>query len=128
MKKIIAALIASAALLTGLAFVGPDTALAQTSCGGVDTAIIECDPADDSVEGSGLWQVLIIIINILTAGVGIAAVAGIVFGAFLYTTAGGNPEQVKKAIGMITNVVIGVIAYAGMYIFLNFIIPGGLFT
>lgn len=129
MKKMIAALIASAALLAGLAFMGLDTALAQTpSCGGVDTAIIECDPADGSVEGSGLWQVLIIVINILTAGVGIAAVAGVVFGAFLYTTAGGNPEQVKKAIGMITNVVIGVIAYAGMYIFLNFIIPGGLFT
>jgi hypothetical protein len=67
-------------------------------------------------------------INILTAGVGVAAVGGIVYGAVLYTSAGGSQEQVKKAVGIITNVVIGVVAYALMFSVLNFIIPGGLFN
>jgi len=48
-----------------------------------------------------------------------------VYGSILYTSAGGNPEQVKKARTIFTNVVIGVVAFAGMWALLNFIIPGG---
>jgi small-conductance mechanosensitive channel len=82
----------------------------------------------DTVESTGVWGVLLLAINILTGGVTIAAIAGVVYGSVLYTSAGGSTEQTKKAMGVITNVVIGVIAYALMYAFLNFIIPGGLFT
>jgi hypothetical protein len=60
--------------------------------------------------------------------VGVLGVAGIVYGAVLYTTAADKAEQTKKAIGIITNVVIGIIAYALMYLVLNFLIPGGIFT
>jgi len=79
------------------------------------------------VENTGVWGILLLAINILTAGVGVAAVGGIVYGAILYSSAGGSQEQVKKAVGVITNVVIGVVAYALMFSLLNFIIPGGLF-
>jgi hypothetical protein len=81
-----------------------------------------------SVEHSGVWGLLLMVINILTAGVGIVAVAGIIYGSVMYTSAGGNPENVKKARGIITNVVIGIIAYAFMFTILNFITPGGLFN
>jgi len=77
---------------------------------------------------SGIWGLLLYAINILTAGIGIAAVGGVLYGSILYTTASGNPEQTKKAKVTIVNVVIGLVAYALMYSFLNFIIPGGLFT
>jgi hypothetical protein len=100
-------------------------------CGDVDTAIIHCDQTggkDAAVEDTGVWGILLLAINILTAGVGIAAIGGIVYGAILYTSAGGSPEQVKKAIGIITNVVIGVVAYALMFSVLNFLIPGGVFN
>jgi hypothetical protein len=80
-----------------------------------------------SVDQTGLWGLLLLAINILTAGVGVAAVGGIVYGSILYTTAGGSPEGVKKAREIITNVIIGIVAYALMYSLLNFIIPGGLF-
>ena len=105
------------------------TAFAER-CGGVTTAIIHCDQGGQpgNVHDTGLWGVLLLGINILTAGVGIAAVGGIVYGALLYTSAGGSPEQVKKALGIITNVVIGVVAYALMYALLNFLIPGGIFN
>lgn len=93
----------------------------------------KCDggvqPADASdVANTGIWGVLLLAINILTAGVGIAAIGGVIYGSVLYTTAGGSQEQVKKAMGIITNVVIGVIAYALMFAGLNFLIPGGIFA
>lgn len=83
-------------------------------------AIISCE--------TDVNDLLLLVINILTAGIGVAAVAGVVYGSVLYTSASGNAEQVKKARSMITNVVIGIVAYALMYAFLNFIIPGGLFA
>ena len=72
--------------------------------------------------------ILIIVINILVAGVGVVALAGILYGAILYTTAGGSSEQVKKAMGIFQNVVIGVVAFAGMWVLLNFLVPGGVFN
>jgi len=103
----------------------PDTAC----CGGVDTGIIGCTQSGtgDDIENTGLWGILMLTINFLTAGVGVVALAGIVYGSVLYTSAGGSQEQVKKAMGIFTNVVIGVIAFAGMWALLNFLIPGGVF-
>lgn len=122
-----------AGLLLSLGFVSSfsyNTANAA-ECGGTQTAIISCSQGDGSSgdeKDSGLWGVLILTLNILIAGVGVLALAGIVWGAILYTSAGGNPEQVKKAMAMFTNVVIGVVAFAGMWVFLNFLIPGGAFS
>jgi len=98
-------------------------------CGGVETAIIKCD-ADNSgdLEKNGVWGLMIMVLNILTAGVGVLAVAGIVYGAVLYTTAEDKADQVKKATDIITNVVIGLIFYALMWAGLNFIVPGGVFS
>lgn len=114
----------------GITGLNADKAAAAEKCGGVETAIISCTQkgGDDKIENTGLWGLLLLAINILTAGVGIAAIGGIVYGSILYTSAGGSQEQVKKAVGIITNVVIGVIAYALMYAGLNFLIPGGLFV
>lgn len=107
----------------------PQRIPANKNCGGISTSIIECDTSTaEGIEGTALWSLLLMAINILTAGVGIAALGGIVYGSVLYTSAGGNPEQVKKARGIFTNVAIGVLAFAGMYALLNFIIPGGIFN
>lgn len=121
---------------------------AAERCAGVDTSIIKCNPpcaTDDGrfvekvdnncpggsredVNSSGVIGILKLIITIMTTGVGILAVGGIVYGSILYTSAGGSSEQTKKAIGIITNVVIGLIVYALMYAITNFLIPGGLFS
>lgn len=100
------------------------------SCGGTETAIIQCsqDNSDkNDIRDNGIWGILLIVLNALTACVGIAAVGGIVYGSILYTTAADSTEQTKKAIEIIRNVVIGLVAYGLMYIGLNFIIPGGIF-
>ncbi|MGK2896578.1 MAG: hypothetical protein ACSLEY_03200, partial [Candidatus Saccharimonadales bacterium] len=77
-------------------------------CGGADTAIIKCN-ADNSggITNNAIWALLIMAINILTAGIGIAAVGGIIYGSMLYTTAGDNDGQVKQSKKVIRNVVIG---------------------
>jgi hypothetical protein len=110
--------------------------IASADCDGAKTSIINCDKnsTGGGVTNTGIWVILLTAINILTAGIGVAAVAGIVYGAIMYASAGGGASsggganQVKKAKTILLNVVIGLVAYALMYAFLNFVIPGGLFT
>ena len=104
------------------------SSVAALECGTAETSIIKCDQKNtgDNIENNGIWGVLSLATNILTAGIGIAAVGGIIYGSILYATSGVNPDNVKKAKGIIMNVVIGLIAWGLMYAFLNFIIPGGI--
>ena len=137
-------------VVAGFLFIAPPVEAAE--CGKVQTSIITCDQTGgdegmcpdgttpkldttcsdgskpSAISNNGLWGVLLIAVNILTAGVGVVALGGIVYGAILYISAGGSSEQVKKAMGIFTNVVIGVVAYAGMYALLNFLVPGGVFN
>lgn len=103
----------------------------NAKCGEVETSIINCSqtggPKKDAQQ-SPIWGVLILILNIMTAGVGILAVGGIVYGSILYASAGDKAEQTKKAMSVITNVVVGIAAYGLMYVILNFLIPGGIFA
>ncbi len=117
----------------GFATISPALVYAEGNNGcGIDTALISCadDPVNNSgsIEDNGIWKLLLMALRIMTAGVGVLAVGGIVYGAILYTSAGDRSEQVKKAISVITNVVIGLIAYIGMYAVLEFLIPGGIFS
>lgn len=127
-QKVKLALMGIALSVFSVGLLATPPALAAESCAGVDTSIIKCDQqGSGEIEDSGVWALLLLAINILTAGVGVVALGGIVFAAILYTSAGGNAEQVKKAMTIITDIVIGVLAYALMYAVLNFLIPGGLF-
>lgn len=103
-------------------FITTPTAYAATECGGEKTAVIECGGSTN-----GVWALLLLIINIMTAGVGILAVGGIVYASVLWTTAEDKQDQVNKAKNMITNTVIGIVAFALMWSGLQFIIPGGVF-
>lgn len=108
----------------------PTVVLAATECGGAATAIISCDEDNkgDKIENNAIWALLLMVVNIMTAGIGVLAVAGIVYGSILYTTAEDKADQVKKATDIITNVVIGLIMFALMWTGLNFLIPGGVFA
>ena len=108
-------------VIAGSVFI-PKVALAA-SCGGAETSVISCD-------GTGSTAIINIIkqvIKILTAGIGIAAVGAVIYGAFLYTTSEGSPDKIKKAREIWTNTVIGLLMFAFMVLITNFIIPGGVF-
>lgn len=107
------------------------SATAGTSCcGGAKTSIISCAQGGKSTgtKDNGVWALLILAMNIMTAGVGILAVGGIAYGAALYASSSDKPEQAKQGMTFIKNVVIGLAAYGLMYVVLNFLIPGGIFS
>ena len=95
---------------------------ASASCGKIETALIHCDTGGSN---NGIWAILLIVINLLTAGIGIVAVGGIVYAAILYTSARDDAGHTSKAKGLITNVVIGIVGFGLLYSFLQYIIPGG---
>ncbi|PID32612.1 hypothetical protein CR956_01545 [Candidatus Saccharibacteria bacterium] len=82
---------------------------------------------ETSLEKNGIWELLILVLNVMTAIVGLLAVAAIVFAGFLYVSAGDSTEQIKKAKVMITNTIIGVVLFGLMYALLQWLVPGGLF-
>lgn len=117
-KKILFGLIGS----TSAVLAWPVFTLAAT-CGGTETSVIGCSQSDGSV----VWGLLEITLNVLAGLVGVAAVGGFVYGALLYSSAGDKAAQVTKAKTTITNVVVGLVLFVGMYSFLQFLIPGGVF-
>lgn len=128
--KIKQILIAIVIMFSFSGFLINSTVLAA-DCGKIKTSILPCDKVESgetkAIEDSNLFKNLVIVINVLTGGIGIFAVGGVIYGGILYASAGNSPEQTKKAITAIRNVIIGIAAYALAYTFLNFLIPGGLF-
>lgn len=129
-QKVIRGLLAAVMAVTVGAV--PLTPAFAATCGGATTSIISCSQgkggANSNGSDTGVWGLLLIVLNIMTAGVGIAAVGGIVYAAILYASSSDSAEQTKKAKDIIRNVAIGIIAYAAMYLALNYIIPGGIFS
>lgn len=133
LKHILPVFFIVAGLLAGLLTItlSLQVSAAEVDCTDIKTSVlpVECDPTKaDAVERTAVWGLLILVINLLSAGVGILAVGGILYGSILYTTSSGDPEKSTKARKIIGNVVVGLIAYAMMWALLNFITPGGLFA
>lgn len=118
-------------LAIGLTLFCTNSTVLAADCGTYKTSILPCSEVKVEekvpIENTPLFKNLLLFINVLTGGIGVFAVGGVVYGAILYMTAGSSAEQTKKAIIAIRNVVIGIIAYGLAWSFLNFIIPGGLF-
>lgn len=102
----------------------------QTCCGGVETSIIACNQTnnkDKDITDNGVWGLLLIAINIMTAGVVVAAIGGMVYASIIYATAEQESARVTKAKTMIFNMVTGLVIFAVMWSLLQFLIPGGIF-
>lgn len=93
--------------------------LPQSICGSSD---------NEKLQDNGVWKLLILVLNILTAGVGITAVGAIAFAGFLYASANDDSNKTKQAKEMIRNTIIGIVLYGLMYVGLQFLIPGGVFA
>lgn len=77
------------------------------------------------VANSGVFKLLVWVLNIMTAGVGIAAVGALVYAGILYASAGGGSDQIVKSKKIITDTVIGIVVYALMFLVINWLVPGG---
>jgi hypothetical protein len=67
-------------------------------------------------------------ITLMSMGVGIAVVIGIVFGGITYAMSDGDAGKAKEGQEIIVNAVIGLFLFIFLYAAANFLIPGGLFT
>lgn len=68
-----------------------------------------------------------IVLNFLSAGVGIVIVGMIILGGIQYSAAGDNAQAVAAAKQRIINALIALAAYLLMFAFLQWLIPGGVF-
>ena len=91
----------------------------------VKTSII---PVNCSSGANPIWGLLLMAINILTAGIGIVAIGGIIYAAILWTTAEDKNAQIVKSKETIFNVILGLAAYALLFAFIQFLVPGGVFN
>lgn len=89
-------------------------------CAGVATGTINCDG------NNGVTALLALGLNILTYGVGIAGVIGILISGYEYMTAADNPSKMTQAKNRIIQVVIGLLCYAALWVGLRFLMPGDL--
>lgn len=67
-------------------------------------------------------------IQLLSITVGLVVAASLIMGGIQYTTSSGDPQKTSAAKGRIQNTLMAFLAYAFLYAFLNFLIPGGLFN
>ncbi len=93
-------------------------------CGSIQTSIIKCDTSKDNP----ILSIVLQVVNFLAVGVGIAVAGGITWGGFLYTQANGNSGKTQEAVTVITNSIIGLLAFIFMYAIINWLVPGGLFN
>ena len=126
MKKIFATIIS--VVMSALLVTAPALAVCsadQKAQGCVDTAILgEGGCSCDDGQGSGITHILKLVVDILTVGVGVLGVLGIVITGIQYLTSGGNEEQMRKAKRRLFEIVIGLIAYVLIYAVLTWLLPG----
>ncbi len=67
-------------------------------------------------------EIVSTVINTLLAFLGIGATALVIYGGFIWLTARGNEEEVKKGQTIIRNAIIGLIIIMSAYALANFII------
>lgn len=80
------------------------------------------------VKNNPIVHDLNVIVNILSALVGVVVTAVIVLGGVQYAMAGDSPDAVSKAKQRITNGLIALAAFLLIYGFLQWIVPGGVFN
>lgn len=124
--KLTLSLVVVASML-GMSTFAPQPAYAENlNCAVLPKNI--CDGAKNETSDTkktGVFMLLIWVLNIMTAAVGIAAVGALIYAGVLYSSAGGASDQIVKSKKIITDTVIGIIAYALMFLIVNWLIPGG---
>ena len=129
MRKILTLVVA---VCMGLALVltssAPVSATESCDCGdgkkGVPTAILGKNGCScDDGKGSSIMDVLNLVVDIMSVGVGILGVIGITLVGIQYLTAGGSEEKVKKSKRRMFEIVIGIVVYAVLYAWLKWLLP-----
>lgn len=126
MKKIVQKIFtAIMVFMMGLGLVAPalQTAPVYADADHPQAAILTGCAGEENGKGGGIACVIRLVVNILTILVGIAGVIGIVVVGIQYITAGGNEEQTRKAKRRLFEIILGLVAYAGVYGLAQWLLP-----
>lgn len=84
--------------------------------------------SNECLKNNPIMQWTVYFINLLTSLVGVAAVIMIIIAGLQYAAARDNPQAIQAAKQRIINVLIGLVAFIFIYTFLQWLIPGGIFS
>lgn len=109
---------------TSTGFTGGGCTEEQRKNGCVSTAILgENGCSCDDGNGSSVKNILKLVVEIMTVGVGILSVIGISVVGVQYLTAGGDEAQTRKAKRRMLEIVIGVVLYVAAFALMSWLIP-----
>lgn len=91
-------------------------------CGTARVNLLDCGEETGNV---AINNVLKIFINVLSVGIGVAAVAGLAWASILYSKAEDSEGNTKEAKDLIRNIVIGLLLYGFLIAIINWLVPGG---
>ena len=111
-------LIASVAGLAAVVL-SPGTVFAQQQA-------VDCSKAT-ALKDNCIVKDIQLVVNFLSAGVGIVVVGVIILGGIQYAMAGDSPEAIGKAKQRIINGLIALLAFIFTYSFVQWLVPGGVF-
>ena|ERR1044072_241133 len=113
-----------------LAFIGgmfamlPQHAHALAMAGAPST-IAQAADAPRCPDGMCIFKYINPLIKILGALVGVAVTISIVIGGIQYSSSGGDPSKVTAAKQRITKALVALAAFILLYVFMNWVLPGG---
>jgi len=113
MKKLFATLALALCFLPTVAFAQDFTTQIQKTGDAVYGA---------SVGNQDLATVIGRILSVLLSAIGVVLLVIIIYAGFLWMTAGGNPESVKKAKSMLINAIVGVVILAASFAITQFVV------
>ena len=86
----------------------------------------ECEKGIEDYETCAVTRNIVLLINVLSATLGVVVTAVIIIAGIQYSASAGNPQAAAAARQRITNAALALLFFAGMYGFLQWIVPGGL--
>jgi heme/copper-type cytochrome/quinol oxidase subunit 2 len=108
---------ASLAILGTVLVAAPSFA---ADCNGTSTYFQwNCNTSDGNI-----MSLVKTIFTIVSAGVVLVIIIGIIWGGVQYSMAAGDKNKMGAAVGMIRNCIIALILYIGFYIVMGLLVPG----
>lgn len=95
--------------------------------GQVFAAQVSQQQLQSSLKNNPIVNDIQVVVNFLSAGVGIVVVAMLIIGGVEYSAAGDNPQKLTAAKQRIINALIALVAFILSFAFLQWLIPGGVF-
>lgn len=86
---------------------------------------VDCGTAQECLDRNQLTKYLVTAINFLSGAVAIVVTIVIVMAGIQYSTAGGDPGKTAQAKKHILNAIIALLAYFTLFMFMQWLVPGG---